>query len=48
MVSSELPEILGMCHRILVVRGGRIVAEFGRHEASADAVMSAATGATAA
>jgi ribose transport system ATP-binding protein len=44
MVSSELPEILGMSHRILVMRGGRIVAEMPRSEASEEAIMAAATG----
>jgi ABC-type sugar transport system ATPase subunit len=44
MVSSELPEILGMSHRVLVMRGGRIVAEMGRDEASEERIMAAATG----
>lgn len=44
MVSSELPEILGMSHRILVMRGGRIVAEMERDEASEERIMAAATG----
>ena len=30
MISSELPEVLGMSDRILVMREGRIVAEFAR------------------
>ena len=47
MVSSELPEVLGMSHRILVVNGGRIVREFARAEATPDAVIAAATGAAA-
>lgn len=47
MVSSELPEVLGMSHRILVVRQGRIVEEFSRERASSDLVISAATGAVA-
>lgn len=34
MVSSEMPEILGMCDRIFVVRGGRIVAECPKQEAT--------------
>jgi ABC-type sugar transport system ATPase subunit len=46
MISSELPEILGMSDRILVMREGRIVAEFDRSEATqeriAAAMMSAA------
>jgi ribose transport system ATP-binding protein len=44
MVSSELPEILGMSHRILVMRGGRIVAEMPRSEATEESIMAAATG----
>jgi ribose transport system ATP-binding protein len=47
MVSSELPEVLGMSHRILVIRGGRIVREFSRAQATPDAVIAAATGAAA-
>lgn len=47
MVSSELPEVLGMSHRILAVRGGRIVREFSRAEATPDAVIAAAAGAAA-
>ena len=45
MVSSDLPEILGMSHRICVVRGGAIVREFLRGEATPDAVIAVATGA---
>ncbi|HEY9181476.1 MAG TPA: ATP-binding cassette domain-containing protein, partial [Candidatus Baltobacteraceae bacterium] len=47
MVSSELPEVLGMSHRILVIRDGRIVRELSRAEATPDAVIAAATGAAA-
>jgi ribose transport system ATP-binding protein len=47
MVSSELPEVLGMSHRILVVNGGRIVREFSREQATPDAVIAAATGTAA-
>jgi ABC-type sugar transport system ATPase subunit len=47
MVSSELPEVLGMSHRILVVRGGRIAAEFARADATPDAVIAAAAGVAA-
>jgi ribose transport system ATP-binding protein len=48
MVSSELPEVLGMSHRILVVRDGRIAREFARGEATPDAVIAAAAGGAAA
>ena len=44
MISSELPEVLGMAHRILVMREGRLVGELSREEASEEAVMSLATG----
>jgi len=47
MVSSELPEVLGMSHRVLAVRDGRIVREFSREEATPHAVIAAATGAAA-
>ena len=47
MVSSELPEVLGMSHRILVIRGGRIVSELSHEQATPDAVIAAATGAAA-
>ena len=48
MVSSELPEVLGMSHRVLVVRGGRIAAEFARADATPDRVIAAAAGVVAA
>ncbi len=44
MISSELPEILGVSDRILVMHEGRIVAEFSREEATQDLIMQAATG----
>lgn len=44
MISSELPEILGISDRILVMREGRLVAEFSRAEATQDRIMQAATG----
>ena len=45
MISSELPEILGMSDRILVMREGRITGEFSRARASQEMIMSAATAA---
>ena len=39
VVSSELPEILNVSDRVLVMRAGRIVAELERHELSEDAIM---------
>lgn len=47
MISSELPEILGMSDRILVMREGRITGEFMRAEATQENLMAAATTATA-
>ncbi len=47
MVSSDLPEVLGMSHRVLVIRGSRIAAEFTRAEATPDRVIAVATGAAA-
>ncbi|QYN19300.1 sugar ABC transporter ATP-binding protein [Amycolatopsis sp. DSM 110486] len=44
MVSSELPEVLGMADRVLVMREGRIVAEIPRAEADENSVMFAAMG----
>lgn len=46
MISSELPEVLGMADRVLVVHEGRISAELDRDQATAEAVMHAATGST--
>lgn len=43
MISSELPEVLGMSDRVLVMREGRIVAEFDRADASPEAVGTAMT-----
>jgi len=44
MISSELPEILGMSDRILVMREGRIVGELSREEATQERIMSLAAG----
>ncbi|HEX7055920.1 MAG TPA: ATP-binding cassette domain-containing protein, partial [Bacilli bacterium] len=44
MISSELPEILGMSHRILVLSEGRFTGEFSRQEATQEKIMIAATG----
>jgi rhamnose transport system ATP-binding protein len=46
MISSELPEILGMADRVLVMREGRITSEMGRSTATSENVMLAATTAT--
>jgi rhamnose transport system ATP-binding protein len=44
MISSELPEVLGVADRVLVMREGRLVAEFSHANASEEAIMSAAMG----
>jgi rhamnose transport system ATP-binding protein len=44
MISSELPEVLGMADRIVVLFEGRVMREFARAEATEDAIMHAATG----
>jgi len=44
MISSELPEILGMSDRIIVMCEGRITGEFTREEASQEKLLSAAVG----
>lgn len=47
MVSSELPEVMGMADRILVMREGRMVGEFDRKKATAEKIIAVATGASA-
>ena len=44
MISSELPEVIGMCDRILVMHEGRIAAEILHSEATQEKVMHYATG----
>jgi ABC-type sugar transport system ATPase subunit len=44
MISSELPEILAMSDRIIVMREGRINGRFDKEEASAERIIAAATG----
>ena len=39
MISSELPELLGMCDRIYVMNESKLIAEFTREEASQEAIM---------
>jgi D-xylose transport system ATP-binding protein len=44
LVSSELPEVLGLSDRVIVLHEGRVTGEFTRREATPEAVMSCATG----
>jgi rhamnose transport system ATP-binding protein len=44
MISSELPEVLRVADRILVMREGRLVAEFAHQAASEESIVAAATG----
>jgi rhamnose transport system ATP-binding protein len=44
MISSDLTEVLSMNDRVLVMREGRLVQEFARHDATAENVIAAATG----
>ncbi len=44
LISSEMPEVLGMADRLLVVRNGRIVAEFAREAFRPETVFAHAAG----
>jgi inositol transport system ATP-binding protein len=44
MISSEMPELLGMCDRIYVMSRGRIVAELSKDQFSQELIMQYATG----
>jgi len=43
MASSEMPELLALCDRILVLREGRLTADLPRAEATQERIMEAAT-----
>ncbi len=43
MISSELPEVLRMSHRVLVMCEGRITGELGAAEATQESIMHLAT-----
>jgi ribose transport system ATP-binding protein len=47
MISSELPEILAMSDRVLVMHQGRVVGEIAHHQATQENIMHYATGQTA-
>jgi rhamnose transport system ATP-binding protein len=44
LVSSELPEVMHLAHRVVVMRRGRMVATFEQGEADAETIVSAASG----
>jgi inositol transport system ATP-binding protein len=44
MISSELPEIIGMSDRVLVLHAGRLTGEFQRQDLDQEAIMACATG----
>ena len=44
LMSSDLPEVLGLSDRVLVMREGRIAGEFARADANAERVMACAVG----
>ncbi len=44
MVSSELPEIIGLSDRVLVLHEGKLMGEFSKREVTPEKVMAAATG----
>ena len=46
LISSELPEVLGMSDRVVVLREGRVAAELERSDATSERIMDAATGVT--
>jgi len=44
MISSELPEVLRVADRVLVMREGRLVAEFSQEDATQESIVAAGTG----
>lgn len=46
LVSSELPEVIGLADRVLVLHEGKVTGEFSRKTATPEAVMACATGHT--
>ena len=44
LISNEMEEILGLAHRVLVMRAGRIVAELSGDQMTEEAIMAAAFG----
>jgi ABC-type sugar transport system ATPase subunit len=44
LISSELGEVLGLAHRVIALRAGRIVGEYTRAEAQEETIMRAVFG----
>ena len=44
MISSEMPEIIGMSDRVIVIHAGRISGEFGKEEFDQEAILACAMG----
>jgi ribose transport system ATP-binding protein len=44
VISSEMQELIGLCHRVLVMRNGRIAGEVGQQDLTEDAIVFLATG----
>jgi ribose transport system ATP-binding protein len=44
LISSELPEIVGLSDRVLVMRGGGVAGEFARAEATQERILACAVG----
>lgn len=44
VISSEMPELLGLCHRVLVMHGGRVVGELSGPDLTEQEVIQYATG----
>jgi ribose transport system ATP-binding protein len=44
VISSEMQELIGLCHRVLVMRNGRIAGEVGQRDLTEDAIVFLATG----
>jgi rhamnose transport system ATP-binding protein len=44
MISSDLPEVLAVCDRVLVIARGRLTADIPIAEASQETILTAATG----
>jgi ribose transport system ATP-binding protein len=44
VISSEMQELIGLCHRVLVMRGGRMAGEVAQEDLTEDAIVFLATG----